>query len=61
MAPEGLFAFDIFNPNVRILARPVEQRFSVIQVETESFGTLSVEGTNDYDSATQVNRGRWYV
>ena len=30
-------------------------------METESFGTLSVEETNDYDSATQVNRGRWYV
>jgi SAM-dependent methyltransferase len=61
LAPEGMFAFDIFNPNVRILATPAEQRVSVIQVETERFGTLSVEGTNDYDSATQVNRGRWYV
>jgi SAM-dependent methyltransferase len=61
LAPEGVFAFDIFNPNVRILARPADQRFSVLQMETESFGTLSVEATNDYDSATQVNRGRWYV
>jgi hypothetical protein len=32
-----------------------------MQVETELFGTLSVEETNDYDAATQVNRGRWYV
>jgi SAM-dependent methyltransferase len=61
LAPEGIFAFDIFNPNVRILASPAGQRFSVFQVETESFGALSVEGTNDYDSATQVNRGHWYV
>ena len=61
LAPEGTFAFDVFNPNIRILARPRHQRFSVIQVETESFGTLSVEETNDYDCATQVNRGRWYV
>jgi SAM-dependent methyltransferase len=61
LTPEGMFAFDIFNPNVRMLARPAGQRFSVMQVETESFGTLSVEETNDYDSATQVNRGRWYV
>jgi SAM-dependent methyltransferase len=61
LAPEGMFAFDIFNPNVRILATPADQRVSVMQVETETFGTLSVEGTNDYDSATQVNRGRWYV
>jgi SAM-dependent methyltransferase len=61
LAPEGIFAFDIFNPSVRILASPASQRFSVFQVETESFGTLSVEGTNDYDSATQVNHGHWYV
>jgi SAM-dependent methyltransferase len=61
LAPEGIFAFDIFNPNVRILASPPGQRFSVFQKETESFGTLAVEGTNDYDSATQVNRGHWYV
>lgn len=61
LAPEGMFAFDIFNPNVRMLARPADQRFSVTQVETASFGTLSVEETNDYDSAMQVNRGLWYV
>lgn len=61
LTPEGIFAFDIFNPNVRMLARPADQRFSVMQVETESFGTLSVDGTNDYDSATQVNRAHWYV
>ena len=61
LTPEGVFAFDIFNPSVRMLASPAGQRFSILQVETESFGTLSVEGTNDYDSATQVNRGHWYV
>ena len=61
LAPGGLFAFDVFNPNIQILARPTAQRFPVMQVETELFGTLSVEGTNDYDSATQVNRGCLYV
>src|SRR4029077_10515651 len=43
LAPGGIFAFDVFNPNVRMLARPAGQRFPVMQVETESFGTLSVE------------------
>jgi SAM-dependent methyltransferase len=61
LAPEGIFAFDIFNPSVRILATPAGQRFPLFQMETESFGTLSVEGTNDYDSVTQVNSGHWYV
>jgi SAM-dependent methyltransferase len=61
LAPGGIFAFDVFNPNIQLLARPTAQRFPVMQVETDLFGTLSVEGTNDYDSATQVNRGCLYV
>ena len=61
LAPGGIFAFDVFNPNVRLLARPSDQRFPVFQVETESFGKLSVEETTDYDPATQVGRGRWYI
>ncbi|HEY6341280.1 MAG TPA: class I SAM-dependent methyltransferase [Bryobacteraceae bacterium] len=61
LAPGGIFAFDIFNPNVRLLARPAGQRFPVFQVETESFGKLSVEETTDYDPATQVGRARWYI
>ena len=61
LAPGGIFAFDIFNPNVRLLARPPGQRFPVFEVETESFAKLSVEETTDYDAATQVGRGRWYI
>jgi SAM-dependent methyltransferase len=61
LTPGGIFAFDIFNPDVRLLARPSGQRFPVFEKETESFGKLSVEATTDYDPATQVGRGRWYV
>jgi len=61
LAPGGIFAFDIFNPNVQLLARPSDQRFPVFQKETESFGMLSVEQTSEYDPATQVGRGQWYV
>jgi SAM-dependent methyltransferase len=61
LAPAGVFAFDVFNPDVRLLARPAGQRFPVMNVETESFGTLSVDGTHDYDSATQVNGATWYI
>jgi SAM-dependent methyltransferase len=61
LAPGGTFAFDVFNSNLERLARPAGQRFPVMQVETELFGTLSVEETNDYDNATQVNRACWYV
>lgn len=61
LAPGGIFAFDIFNSNLQRLARPSGQRFPVMQVETELFGTVSVEETNDYDNATQVNHACWYV
>lgn len=61
LAQDGVFAFDIFNPDVRLLARPPGQRFPVMDVGTTRFGPLSVEATHDYDSATQVNRGTWYI
>ncbi len=61
LARDGVFAFDIFNPDVSMLARPLGQRFPVMEVSTARFGPLSVEATHDYDSATQVNRGTWYI
>jgi hypothetical protein len=60
-ACRGIFAFDVFNPNVRLLARPSGQRFPVFQVETEAFGKLTVEETTDYGPATQLGHGRWYI
>jgi SAM-dependent methyltransferase len=61
LAPGGTFAFDIFKSNLQRLARPAGPRFPVMQKETELFGMLSVEETNDYDNATQVNHACWYV
>ena len=61
LAPDGVFAFDIFNPNVRLLAQPPGQRVPVMQVETLMFGSLRVEAASDYDSATQVSRATWYI
>jgi SAM-dependent methyltransferase len=61
LSPGGILAFDVFNPSVGILARPPGQRFPVFEIETESFGKLSVEATTDYDAAIQVGHVRWYV
>jgi SAM-dependent methyltransferase len=61
LAPGGIFAFDIFNPSVRLLATTADQRVPVFERETESFGTLSVEQTFNYDAAAQVGRSHWYV
>ncbi len=61
LTPGGVFAFDIFNPNPSLLARSRGQRFPIMEVTTETFGTLRVEDTPDYDAATQVNRGTWHI
>jgi SAM-dependent methyltransferase len=61
LVPGGIFAFDVFNPDPSILARPTGQRFPVMSVETSPFGRLTVEGSHDYDAARQVDRGTWFV
>ena len=61
LAPDGLFAFDIFNPDVGILAKPAGQRFPVMEVSTARFGQVSVEDAHVYDPATQVNHATWFV
>ena len=61
LAPDGIFAFDVFNPSVTLLAKPRGQRFPVMEVNTATFGPLSVETTHDYDAATQVSSGTWYI
>ena len=61
LAPDGVFAFDVFNPSVAVLARPAGQRVPVMEAVATPFGPLTVETTNDYDAATQVNRATWYI
>jgi SAM-dependent methyltransferase len=61
LAPDGVFAFDVFNPDVRILAQPPGERRPLLAVTSATLGELTVEATHDYDAATQVDRGVWYV
>ncbi|HLG59142.1 MAG TPA: methyltransferase domain-containing protein [Vicinamibacterales bacterium] len=61
LRPNGVFAFDVFNPDVRLLARPRGQRFPLMKATSETLGPLSVEGSHDYDPAAQVDRGTWYI
>ncbi len=60
LAPGGIVAFDIFNPNVRLLAR-APGRYPVFEVETDAFGKLSVEEISEYEAATQVGHARWFI
>lgn len=61
LAPGGTLAFDIFVPDVSLLARPAGQRFAVMQVPSARFGELRVEASNDYDPIAQVNRATWFI
>jgi SAM-dependent methyltransferase len=61
LAPGGLFAFDIFNPDLHLLTRPAGERYPVMRVDSEDFGELVVDATNDYDAVTQVNRSTWFI
>jgi SAM-dependent methyltransferase len=60
LRPDGVFAFDVFNPSVEILARPSGQRFPVMEYIHPEKGQVTIEQTGAYDAATQVNRVTWY-
>jgi SAM-dependent methyltransferase len=61
LAPDGIFAFDVFNPSPTILGRPRGQRFPVMEVGSSGFGRLVVEGTHSYEADQRVDYGTWYI
>ena len=61
LKPDGVLAFDVFNPNLQLLVRPTGQRFHVMRALSPLHGELTVEATNDYDRDSQINRATWFV
>jgi SAM-dependent methyltransferase len=61
LEPDGILAFDIFNPNLQLLSRPTGERFHVMRATSPSHGEVTVEATNDYDRHSQVNRATWFI
>jgi SAM-dependent methyltransferase len=61
LAPDGIFAFDIFKPNPGMCSRPSTERFAVMRVSSPSYGEITVEETSDYDALSQVNRATWFI
>jgi SAM-dependent methyltransferase len=61
LKPDGILAFDIFNPNLQLLSRPSGERFHVMRALSPLHGEVTVEATNDYDRHSQVNRAAWFV
>ncbi len=60
LKPGGRFAFDIFVPSVRMLARTAGLREPMNSFEHSRLGEVRIEETIDYDSVTQVSHIDWY-
>ncbi|XVV08304.1 class I SAM-dependent methyltransferase [Actinoplanes sp. CA-131856] len=63
LAPEGRFTFDIFNPNVRLLAAAdgVRRPRESLSFTDPGRGPVSVDVTEIYDAPAQVTRGTWHL
>lgn len=62
LAPGGRLIFDVFNPNVRMLAQADGARRSreALSFEDPDRGVVHVDVAETYDAAAQVTRGSWY-
>lgn len=62
LSPGGLLVFDVFNPDVRVLARAdgVRRRRDTLSYVDPDRGTVHVAVAETYDSVAQVTRGTWF-
>ncbi|MGA8245282.1 MAG: class I SAM-dependent methyltransferase [Nocardioides sp.] len=62
LAPGARFVFDVFNPNVRLLAEAdgVRRTRDVLSFMDPDHGNVTVDVTEIYDAAAQVTRGTWH-
>jgi SAM-dependent methyltransferase len=62
LAPGARLIFDVFNPNVRMLAQAdgVRRRRETLSFVDPDRGVVHVDVAETYDAAAQVTRGRWY-
>src|SRR5262245_29188221 len=61
LSGDGVFAFDIFNPDLSMGCRPSNERFAVMRVASQLYGEITVEAMSDYDALSQVNRATWFI
>ena len=63
LAPGARFIFDVFNPNVRLLAEAdgVRHTRDSLSFTDPDRGTVSVDIAETYDAAAQVTRGTWHL
>ena len=56
----GCFAFDVFNPSVRLLAGADGRRREMQRFDDPEQGEVRVDVEERYDAVAQVTRGVWY-
>ena len=63
LAPGARFVFDVFNPNVRMLADAdgVRRTRNALSFMDPDRGNVSVDVAETYDAAAQVTRGTWHL
>lgn len=61
LASSGRLVFDVFNPNVRLLADADGTRRRRTSFTDPDRGEVRVDVDDTYDAAAQVTRGRWYL
>ncbi|MBW6433405.1 class I SAM-dependent methyltransferase [Actinoplanes hulinensis] len=61
LAPGGRFVFDVFNPNVRLLARADGVRRTRETFPDPDRGIVTVDVAETYDAHAQVTRGTWHL
>ncbi len=63
LAPGARFAFDVFNPSLRLLAEAVGTRRTreSLSCTDPDRGEVSVDVTETYDARAQVTRGTWHL
>ncbi|GGN87182.1 methyltransferase [Actinoplanes lobatus] len=61
LAPGARFVFDVFNPNVRLLARADGVRRNRATFPDPDRGAVTVDVAETYDAHAQVTRGTWHL
>jgi predicted TPR repeat methyltransferase len=61
LSSTGIFVFDVFNPDVEILARQTDQRFPLWKSRQSGMAHFAWKAPIEYDAATQISHGTSYV
>lgn len=60
LEPGGIFAFDIFRPDLKILNRNSKDKHHVLKFVSDAGIEMSLEESNVYDEISQINSIKWY-